>query len=266
MMQSVEPRRANPQFVLTAFILAVLLRGVSEAKAGSSSRNTNLIPHALVQPPRSTVRSSRVLRQHLWSTQGSAALRAHPPPAPPANPTPLLPNSRASAGLQPAPPLPQPSRPPPVGAAGHRDPNAGARRPGIAPIISRLYYDKDGNHISQSVTWGGEVEDRAYSKGKTLLSSQVESLLGSAISSQKLPHDPGAVYFLLSDQFVTQCPSSCIPSDIRNNTSLAPTGDPGMDGLVSVFAHEFAEATSSPFISTWFDGDGYENADKCAWK
>ncbi|CAI5511870.1 unnamed protein product [Closterium sp. Naga37s-1] len=39
-----------------------------------------------------------------------------------------------------------------------------------------------------------------------------------------------------------------------------------MDGLVSVFAHELAEATSSPFISTWFDGDGYENADKCSWK
>ncbi|CAI5473031.1 unnamed protein product [Closterium sp. Yama58-4] len=173
--------------------------------------------------------------------------------------------------------------------------------------INRLYYDQNGNHISQSVTWGGELEDRAYSKGKTLLSSHVESLLGSAISSQRMPHDPGAVYFLLSDELVTQkwgntstaqkfctdfcgwhyyawadmygdyiyswvgkanllCPSSCIPSDIRSNASLAPTGDPGMDGLVSVFAHELAEATSSPFISTWFDGEGYENADKCAWK
>ncbi|CAI5511607.1 unnamed protein product [Closterium sp. Naga37s-1] len=165
----------------------------------------------------------------------------------------------------------------------------------------------DGNHISQSVTWGGEVEDRAYSKGKTLLTGDVEDLLGSAISSQQLPYDPRAVYFLLSDAFVTQkwgdkstsyqfcrnfcgwhhysradnygeyiyswagkadliCPFACIPKDIRDDASFAPTGDPGMDGLVSVFAHEFAEATSSPFISTWFDGDGYENADKCAWK
>ncbi|CAI7925637.1 unnamed protein product, partial [Closterium sp. NIES-53] len=172
--------------------------------------------------------------------------------------------------------------------------------------INRLYYDMDGNHISQSVTWGGEVEDRAYSKGKTLLKSDIEALLGSAISSQQLPHDPRAVYFLLSDEFVDQkwhnttmspkfctafcgwhffawaenygdyiyswvgkadliCPSSCLPSDIRSNASLAPTGNPGMDGLVSVFAHELAEAASSPFVSTWFDEEGDENADKCAW-
>ncbi|CAI6001204.1 unnamed protein product [Closterium sp. NIES-64] len=132
--------------------------------------------------------------------------------------------------------------------------------------INRLYYDEDGNHISQSVTWGGEVEDRAYSKGKTMLKRDIEVLLGSAISSQQLPHDPRAVYFLLSDEFVNQCPTSCLPRDIRSDASLAPTGDAGMDGLVSVFAHELAEAASSPFVSTWFDGEGNENADKCSWK
>ncbi|CAI5473032.1 unnamed protein product [Closterium sp. Yama58-4] len=320
---------------------------VLEVKAGS--RRT------LVQP-RSTFRSSGLLRQHLRSIQGSVG----------------------------------------AGHVGHYDPNSGARRPGITPIITwegqgggaattgrsatimgtaeppigisphwgaawcenrcgvlhrpirvfvlwygvfsdaqkqtvrsfvaslspnadaavtvplwwninRLYYDQDGNHISQSVTWEGELEDRAYSKGKTLLSSHVEDLLGSAISSQQLPYDPRGVYFLLSDAFVNQkwgdkvtsekfcthfcgwhhhswadnygdfiyswvgkadliCPSACIPKEIRGDTSLSPTGDPGMDGLVSVFAHEFAEATSSPFVSTWFDGEGYENADKCAWK
>ncbi|GJP76750.1 hypothetical protein CLOP_g7213 [Closterium sp. NIES-67] len=150
--------------------------------------------------------------------------------------------------------------------------------------INRLYYDRDGNYISPSVTWGGEVEDRAYSLGKVLLTTHVEGLLGSAISSKRLPHDPNAVYFLLSDDLVTQkwgnlstsekfCTHFCgwhyhawADIDIRASPSLAPTGDQGMDGLVSVFAHELAEAASSPFISTWFDGDGYENADKCAWK
>ncbi|CAI6001208.1 unnamed protein product [Closterium sp. NIES-64] len=62
-----------------------------------------------------------------------------------------------------------------------------------------------------------------------------------------------------------QCPASCIAADIRGNASLSPTGDPGMDGLVSVFAHELAEAAASPFVSTWFDSDGEENADKCSW-
>ncbi|GJP50598.1 hypothetical protein CLOM_g9747 [Closterium sp. NIES-68] len=62
-----------------------------------------------------------------------------------------------------------------------------------------------------------------------------------------------------------QCPTACIAAGIRDNPAAAPTGDPGMDGLLSVFAHELAEAASSPFVSTWFDGGGEENADKCSW-
>ncbi|CAI7904575.1 unnamed protein product [Closterium sp. NIES-54] len=62
-----------------------------------------------------------------------------------------------------------------------------------------------------------------------------------------------------------QCPTSCIASDIRT-ASKAPNRDVGMDALLSVFAHELAEAASSPFVGTWFDEQGEENADKCAWK
>ncbi|CAI5491564.1 unnamed protein product [Closterium sp. Naga37s-1] len=69
----------------------------------------------------------------------------------------------------------------------------------------------------------------------------------------RLPHPP------------LQCPTSCIAADTRSNASLSPTGDPGMDGLVSVLAHELAEAAASPFVYTWFDSDGEENADKCSW-
>ncbi|GJP42216.1 hypothetical protein CLOM_g1808, partial [Closterium sp. NIES-68] len=62
------------------------------------------------------------------------------------------------------------------------------------------------------------------------------------------------------------CPDSCIPNAIRSAPSQSPTGDPGIDALVSVFAHELAEAASNPYLSTWYDNEGYENADKCAWK
>lgn len=36
--------------------------------------------------------------------------------------------------------------------------------------------------------------------------------------------------------------------------------------MVSVLAHEIAEAASDPLINTWMDASGEENADKCAWQ
>ena len=33
----------------------------------------------------------------------------------------------------------------------------------------------------------------------------------------------------------------------------------------SIIAHEVTEAATDPELSAWFDGDGKENADKCAW-
>ena len=35
--------------------------------------------------------------------------------------------------------------------------------------------------------------------------------------------------------------------------------------MVSVIAHEAAEAVSDPNLNAWFDSTGQENADKCAW-
>ena len=33
----------------------------------------------------------------------------------------------------------------------------------------------------------------------------------------------------------------------------------------SIIAHEVTEAATDPELSAWFDGEGKENADKCAW-
>ncbi|CAI5473043.1 unnamed protein product [Closterium sp. Yama58-4] len=174
--------------------------------------------------------------------------------------------------------------------------------------INRLYYDSSGNHISESVTWGGEVEDANYSRGKTLSDADVRSLITNAISSNQLPYNEDGVYFVLSDETVSQmwnmpggsrpafcasfcgwhwdgrassfgsivyswvgnaatlCPRSCITRALRASEAAPPNQDAGMDGLLSVFAHELAEATSSPFVATWFDESGEENADKCSWE
>lgn len=47
----------------------------------------------------------------------------------------------------------------------------------------------------------------------------------------------------------------------------APNGDPGVDGMISVIAHELAEVSSNPLVNAWYAGDNpmspTEIADLC---
>jgi hypothetical protein len=36
--------------------------------------------------------------------------------------------------------------------------------------------------------------------------------------------------------------------------------------MASVYFHEVMEAATDPTFAAWYDEDGYENADKCAWQ
>nr|MDQ5837807.1 EXORDIUM family protein [Acidobacteriota bacterium] len=48
--------------------------------------------------------------------------------------------------------------------------------------------------------------------------------------------------------------------------TTGPNGNAGVDGMLSVVAHELEEATTDPDPHTgWADSGGAENADKCAW-
>ena len=99
------------------------------------------------------------------------------------------------------------------------------------------------------------------------------------------PADPNGVYFLLGDSQTTassgfcqqycgwhnaatkcsvngvpirysfvgnagsQCASGCIAQDMVSGGS--PNGNVGVDGMLSVYAHELAEAITDPEISAW---------------
>jgi len=55
------------------------------------------------------------------------------------------------------------------------------------------------------------------------------------------------------------CLSSC------SAQSTGPNSNAGVDAMISVIAHEIIEMTTDPQLNAWFDGNGWEDGDKCAW-
>ena len=157
--------------------------------------------------------------------------------------------------------------------------------------INSTYYNGSNTHVANVVTYKGSTTDN-YSQGTSLSDAQIQTVVSNAISSGRLPSDTNAVYFVMtssdvnaSSGFCTQycgwhtngtiggkdikyafigdparCPSSC-----AEQTTTSPNGDVGADGAASIFSHELEEATTDPDLNAWYDRQGEENADKCAW-
>lgn len=53
--------------------------------------------------------------------------------------------------------------------------------------------------------------------------------------------------------------SGCDPEDTSNLHSQ------GLAALANVSGHEFSEMLTDPHLNAWYDSNGEENADKCAW-
>jgi hypothetical protein len=159
--------------------------------------------------------------------------------------------------------------------------------------INTTYYSgtTTKSYVKNSVTYAGATSDPAYSLGKALSDSQIRSAVSTAITSGALPKDPKAVYFVLTSSdvnatsgFCTQycgwhshasiggadikyafvgnpdrCPNAC------SVQTVGPNGNAGADGMASIIAHELVEAVTDPDLNAWYDRNGEENADKCAW-
>jgi hypothetical protein len=156
--------------------------------------------------------------------------------------------------------------------------------------INTTYYDASSAHIKNIVTLKGQTTD-SYSQGTTLTDAAVFSVVKSAIASGALPTDPNAVYMVLTSKDVNESSGFCtqycgwhtngsynsatikysfVGDASRCITSCAaqsagPNGNAGVDGMISVMAHELEEAATDPTGAGWYFSTGAENGDKCAW-
>jgi len=48
-------------------------------------------------------------------------------------------------------------------------------------------------------------------------------------------------------------------------TTSSPNNNPGVDAMVSVIAHELEETVTDPMLNAWYNSQGAENGDMCAW-
>jgi hypothetical protein len=139
------------------------------------------------------------------------------------------------------------------------------------------------------VSVGAETTDTG-SLGVSLSDNNIQALVTNAITSHALPLNANGVYFVLTSSNIAKsgfCSSYCgwhTYATVQNTTvkfsfvgnanrclnacaaqTVGPNGNAGVDGMVSVIAHELEEATTDPDLNAWYDNRGAENADKCAW-
>lgn len=152
-------------------------------------------------------------------------------------------------------------------------------------------YSTGSYTITGGVSNGGETTD-AYSRGTRLTDANIQTIVNDAITSSRLPYNANGVYFVLTSSDVNErsgfCTKYCgwhtagTPSagHIRYSfvgnanrclnscaaQTISPNSNAGVDGMISVIAHELEEAVTDPDpLSGWADAGGAENADKCAW-
>jgi hypothetical protein len=156
--------------------------------------------------------------------------------------------------------------------------------------INTTYYNGSNQHVSNAVHYAGSTTD-SYSQGTALSDGQIQAVVASAISSNQVPKDTNAVYFVLTSSDVTATSGFCTQycgwhthgtiggSDIKYSfvgnpdrcpsaceaQTTGPNGNAGADGMASIISHELEEAVTDPDLNAWYDRRGMENADKCAW-
>jgi hypothetical protein len=152
-------------------------------------------------------------------------------------------------------------------------------------------YSTSTTTITGNLSFAGETSDQ-YSRGKRLSPAGLLAVVTNSFVSNSLPEDTNGIYVVLSSSDVYHTSGLCtrfcgfhqhalingagirylfVGNTARCLTKCAPqwktspNGNPGVDGMVSIIAHELSEAVTDPDHNAWMDLRGFENADKCAW-
>jgi hypothetical protein len=144
-------------------------------------------------------------------------------------------------------------------------------------------------------TNGSQEASDAYSQGTSLSDAQIASVVSRAIAAGLggAGGDSNGVYFVLTSSDVNASSGFCTQycgwhthsttivggKDIKyafvGNANrclnacaaqtVGPNDNAGVDGMVSVIAHEMEESNTDPDLNAWYNNRGYEDADMCAW-
>lgn len=166
-------------------------------------------------------------------------------------------------------------------------------------------FSGEKDYVSNVINYVGSYDDN-YSLGKALTQDDIFTIVKSTIDKGIFPNDYNGVYFVLTSADVVQsyngynfcqafcgwhgfnpvnsvnikysfvgdpaqCPTNCAeftidPASDSGLDYLTPNNNFTADGMASILSHELEEAISDPELDAWFDQNGQENADKCAWR
>ena len=156
-------------------------------------------------------------------------------------------------------------------------------------LINSSYTASNGSPTG-GITFAGEYTDTG-SQGTRLTDARVQTIVSAAISGGHFPKDTNGIYVVLTSSNVSESSGFCnkycgwhtngtiAGADIKyafvgnanrcltscSAQSTGPNGNAGIDGALSVIAHELEETTTDPDLNGFYDSKGAENGDKCAW-
>jgi hypothetical protein len=142
-------------------------------------------------------------------------------------------------------------------------------------------------------TNGTQEFSDANSQGTSLSDASITSIVSHAIASGLGPAggDTNGIYMVLTSSDVNETSGFCTQycgwhtfSTIGGKNikyafignanrclsacaaqTVGPNGNAGVDGMISVVAHEMEETNTDPQLNAWFNSRGSEDADMCAW-
>jgi len=144
---------------------------------------------------------------------------------------------------------------------------------------------------------GSQEANDAYSQGTSLSDAQIAAVVSRAIAGGLGPAggDSNGIYFVLTSSDVNESSGFCTQycgwhtrsttmsgasgKDIKYafvgnanrclnacaEQTVGPNGNAGVDGMVSVIAHEMEETNTDPDLNAWYNRRGSEDGDMCAW-